>query len=227
MNKKLFWVSISLGVIIFVGGPLFVQYAHWPQGSNGNGDWLSFWGSYLGVVPSGLIAYSVARYQIENEKKSQKEQFNHTKHIENLTVISKKLRALDSVFEYGVTHQYLFKNESEAGKYFDESDGESLDNMMDNLTRYMYEAKISQKLVVLLLDIDVMPKVRKTKVYKNINELHDEMDDLSDWFSYINSGAVPSGEGKSAYIKLIDKYKNCNDTYHRALKQIADEIYSN
>ncbi|MFT9124078.1 MAG: hypothetical protein ABF445_10165 [Leuconostoc mesenteroides] len=222
-SKIIFSIAVVIGLIVFVGSPLFVQYNHWPQGSTGNGDWLSFWGSYLGIIPSGVIAYSAARYQIENEKKSQKEQFNHTKHIENLTAISKKLRALDSVFEYGVTHQYLFNNGSEAGKYFDESDGESLDKMMDNLTRYMYEAKISQKLVVLLLDIDMMPKVREIEVYKNINELNDKMNDLSN----INSGGVPSGKGKSAYIKLIEKYKNCNDTYHRALKQIADEIYSN
>lgn len=70
MNKKWFWFLIVLGAVVFVGGPLFVQYNHWPQGTKGHGDWLSFWGSYLGVVPSGLIAYLVARYQIEKDNQA-------------------------------------------------------------------------------------------------------------------------------------------------------------
>ncbi|MGL5899822.1 MAG: hypothetical protein ACRCZW_09225, partial [Lactobacillaceae bacterium] len=59
---------VVLGVVIFVGGPLFVQYTYWPQGTTGHGDWLGFWGSYLGIIPSGLIAYAVAWYQIDHEK---------------------------------------------------------------------------------------------------------------------------------------------------------------
>ena len=68
MNKKWFWFLIVLGAVIFVSGPLFVQYNHWSLGYRGSGDWLGFWGSYFGVVPSGLIAYLVAKYQIDNNK---------------------------------------------------------------------------------------------------------------------------------------------------------------
>lgn len=226
MNKKKFWFCIVLGAIIFAGGPFLVQYTNIISGSSGNGDWLSFWGSYLGVIPSGLIAYAVARYQIDNEKIRQKEQFNHTKHIDNLTAISKKLRKLDSVFEYGTSHQYLFKNKSEAKKYFEESDGQDLEDMMDIVVKHMHDSKIFENLTALLLDIDMMPKVRDTEVYIRINELNNKMDDLSSWFSYIDSGSVPSGEGEIAYIKMIDKYTSCYDSYHRALKQIADEVYA-
>lgn len=78
MNKKWFWLlMVVLGAVIFVGGPLFVQYTHWPQGTTGHGDWLSFWGSYLGIIPSGLIAVFVASYQIKSAQsqidKSRKE----------------------------------------------------------------------------------------------------------------------------------------------------------
>lgn len=73
MTKKWFWLSIVIGVIVFVGGPLFIQYNHWPRGSNGNGDWLSFWGSYLGIIPSGLIAYYVASYQINQQVSKDRE----------------------------------------------------------------------------------------------------------------------------------------------------------
>lgn len=71
VNKKMFWFLIILGVIIFVGGPLFVQYNHWPQGSNGNGDWLSFWGSYLGIIPSGLIAFFVSKNETSKQYKNE------------------------------------------------------------------------------------------------------------------------------------------------------------
>ncbi|MGX7051427.1 chloride channel protein [Leuconostoc palmae] len=74
MNKKWFWFLIVLGVIVFVVGPLFVQYNHWSLGYRGSGDWLGFWGSYLGVVPSGLIAYLVAKYQIDNNKTLEEKQ---------------------------------------------------------------------------------------------------------------------------------------------------------
>lgn len=56
------------GIVVFIGGPLLVQHICRPIGTTGNGDWLSFWGSYLGVLPAGLIAYAVAWYQIDHEK---------------------------------------------------------------------------------------------------------------------------------------------------------------
>lgn len=218
--------TYATAILSFIIVPVFVEYSSLFYGHHHiKGDWLSFWGSYLGIIPSGLIAYLVTKYQIGNEKIRQQEQFDHNRHIENLTNISKKLRKLDPIFEYGVTHQYLFKDEAEAEKYFDASDGLDLKNMMGNLINYMLKGNIFQKLAILILDIDMMPKVRGTSVSKRINELNNEIHDLSAWFSHISSGEVQDGEGKSAYVELVGKYKKCNDTYHRALKQIADEIY--
>ncbi|MFT9470352.1 hypothetical protein [Leuconostoc pseudomesenteroides] len=68
MSKKLFWFLLVSGIVIFIGGPILVQYISLPIGTTGNGDWLGFWGSYLGVLPTGLIAYAVAWYQIDHEK---------------------------------------------------------------------------------------------------------------------------------------------------------------
>lgn len=68
MNKFLFWFLFVLGIVVFIGGPIFVQFVRLPTGTVGNGDWLGFWGSYLGVMPAGLIAYAVAWYQIDYEK---------------------------------------------------------------------------------------------------------------------------------------------------------------
>lgn len=52
-------------MFLFVVAPIMVEYI-WSIPS-GKGDWLSFWGSYLGIIPSGLIAYFVAKYQIDKE----------------------------------------------------------------------------------------------------------------------------------------------------------------
>lgn len=215
-----------MGILFFVGGPLFVQYNYWPSGSSGNGDWLGFWGSYLGIIPSGLIAFAVASFQISNEQKRFKEQLNQTKYVENLMEISGKIRELDSVFEYGYSYQYLFKTRSEAKTFYNGLDGEELENMMKNLTNYMYEEKVFNRLATLLLDIEMMPRVRESEIYKSIYELRDKIIDLSNWFVHINSERVPVGEGENAYISLVDKYKSCNEQHRKVLKQIADEAYA-
>lgn len=42
---------------------------------NGSDDgWLGFWGSYLGIIPSGLIAYGVARYQIVKDQQAKRKE---------------------------------------------------------------------------------------------------------------------------------------------------------
>ncbi|MCC8439230.1 hypothetical protein CRI85_02560 [Leuconostoc pseudomesenteroides] len=71
INQKL---VITL-VVIFIAVPFIVQL-HWrpfyqfakllTPGNRGN--WLQFWGSYIGVVPSGLIAYFVAKTQIDGQR---------------------------------------------------------------------------------------------------------------------------------------------------------------
>lgn len=67
-------------LIAFVSVPLAIQL-HWTPvyelakllTPNNRSDWLSFWGSYLGVIPSGLIAALVAGYQIEAANKQNDE----------------------------------------------------------------------------------------------------------------------------------------------------------
>lgn len=121
MNKKLFWVLISLGVIIFVGGPLLVQYNHWSLGYRGSGDWLSFWGSYLGFLPAGLITYIVLDIQFKRQskidnknaeyrRKAQLEEFLFEKNFEfieaalEVTVsLELKLHKLAGFFKIGPT----------------------------------------------------------------------------------------------------------------------------
>lgn len=75
-NKPWSWI-----LILFIAIPAFLQMHWWPVYqivvflTPGNHDtWIQFWGSYLGVIPSGIIAYGVSRYQIEQDKKATKDQ---------------------------------------------------------------------------------------------------------------------------------------------------------
>lgn len=72
LTRNLFWLTVS-----FLGTPLIFQVGSFVSNGFGkgdfvvSGDWLGFWGGYLGIIPSGLIAYGVAKYQIDEDKKQQ------------------------------------------------------------------------------------------------------------------------------------------------------------
>lgn len=62
-------------LVVFVAVPLIIQLHLTPfyelaksLTPSNRSDWLGFWGSYLGIIPSGLIAYAVARYQIDRDR---------------------------------------------------------------------------------------------------------------------------------------------------------------
>lgn len=96
MSKKLFWVLLVSGIVVFIGGPLLVQYIRRPIGTTGNGDWLGFWGSYLGVIPSGLIAYFVAKFQIGEQKKVDRQQKNREVYLRDLKIFYRLLHDMRS-----------------------------------------------------------------------------------------------------------------------------------
>lgn len=52
---------------------IFAALNDWPIKFPSPGDWVGFWGSYLGVIPSGLIAALVAGYQIKAANKQSDE----------------------------------------------------------------------------------------------------------------------------------------------------------
>ncbi|GMA70755.1 hypothetical protein GCM10025879_20010 [Leuconostoc litchii] len=119
MNKKWFWLlMVVLGVVIFVGGPLFVQYTHWPQGTTGHGDWLSFWGSYLGVIPSGLIAYFVVKIQIDAERHNEHLKRNEDLYIQDLREIHELINEIRLTIVMMTTVFEDLKNDIGDAEYF-------------------------------------------------------------------------------------------------------------
>lgn len=100
MNKKWFWfLVVVLGVVIFVGGPLFVQYTHWPQGTTGHGDWLGFWGSYLGIIPSGLIAFIVSKNETNKQYRNDLKKQIDFEDFQRILSINQELAKLVSQIE--------------------------------------------------------------------------------------------------------------------------------
>ena len=63
------WTNfIILGLFVVV--PIGIQISQVYFGDKTpHGDWLGFWGSYLGIIPSGLIAYFVAKTQVDGQRK--------------------------------------------------------------------------------------------------------------------------------------------------------------
>lgn len=100
-------ISIILLIIIILGVPLAIQLhlglvyktALWFTPGD-HGDWMNFWGSYLGIISSGIIAFSVAKFEINNEKKENEKR----KKLEILPYVK--------VLQKGLTH-HKFSEETE------------------------------------------------------------------------------------------------------------------
>ncbi|QAR69381.1 hypothetical protein EQI52_06100 [Leuconostoc mesenteroides] len=54
--------------IIFSVFNIIAEIESWNFKFPDSSNWIGFWGSYLGVIPSGLIAFGVARYQINQDR---------------------------------------------------------------------------------------------------------------------------------------------------------------
>lgn len=93
---KKYWrlIIVIFLIFIFIGVPVLIQchvafiYNPVKKMTPGDrGDWLQFWGSYVGVLPSGVIAASVAGYQIKAANK----QSNQSRQQELIMMRNSKL----------------------------------------------------------------------------------------------------------------------------------------
>ncbi|KAA8445031.1 hypothetical protein [Weissella paramesenteroides] len=93
---KKYWrlIIVIFLIFIFIGVPVLIQchvafiYNPVKKMTPGDrGDWLQFWGSYLGVLPSGVIAALVAGYQIKAANK----QSNQSRQQELIMMRNSKL----------------------------------------------------------------------------------------------------------------------------------------
>ncbi|MFT9005305.1 MAG: hypothetical protein ABF991_11445 [Liquorilactobacillus hordei] len=93
--EKYWWLIL----LFLVGIPLLVEFGITLVPWNGSDDgWLGFWGSYLGTIPSGLIAYFVAKAQIDAEKRNYREN-----HLRDMLIIDyREMYTKITIFEKAV-----------------------------------------------------------------------------------------------------------------------------
>ena len=92
------WVFLLILLLLFIAIPICIQL-HWGwvydlaiYMTRGNhSDWLQFWGSYLGVIPSGLIAWLVTAKQIKSDRENSKIQHVESMYLDDLRQIKKIL----------------------------------------------------------------------------------------------------------------------------------------
>lgn len=221
-NKMLLWIT-SLLLIIFIVVPIFVQYLHFIPGTKGNGDWLGFWGSYLGIIPSGLIAYAVARYQIDNENKRQGQMIQRELYINNLYSVYKKLRKLDPFFKYGPGERYL----NDTLEEIHPKDAIDIQNKLDILHDYFLELDVFDNLDELILDVYMMPDINSSDIYTNLEKLKIGLLSMSGLVGNTmrDYDEVKYEDVVIIYQNLKELYSDNANIYHETLQKISDKIY--
>lgn len=201
MNKKWFWFLIVLGAVVFVGGPLFVQYTQWLPGSNGNGDWLGFWGSYLGIIPSGLIAWLVATKQINSSKENEKKNYMEKLYLEDLRKIKQY------VIEWGFSGSfgYPYDIKAERPKQIHESDMHRIRKVLNIKQTKNYFDLIKHPIFDMKKIVEGLPNDKKILFKEYIDKLDFEINKFS-WESntYLKTKKHFDLEGELDTTNMLD-----------------------
>lgn len=137
---------IILGLFIFV--PVGIQISQVYFGDKTpHGDWLGFWGSYLGIIPSGLIAYFVAKNQIDYQNQIENKRRQRETDLFNLEKLEEGMEYLKPWY----TNVRLLVQAEELSngmdkKLFFEFYSETKDDIDYNSIYYDYIIKISKRL---------------------------------------------------------------------------------
>ena len=112
--KHFVWVFL-----IFFGIPLGIQFSSFFINGvyNGkyvvSGDWLAFWGGYLGVMPAGIMAWWVADQQIKSDRKNTRLAYIEQKYIEDLVKLRDIINNLSFSGEWAYPYNIYFSDIAE------------------------------------------------------------------------------------------------------------------
>lgn len=220
----MFWLLSIIAILAFTVGPMLVQYNHWSLGYRGSGDWLSFWGSYLGIIPSGIIASLVASNQIkESNKQSEKnrlqeiDRISQSKIMENwyevrqsLITIKLLTKELDTE-TYNTHDQFVAYMLSENGQVFEHNNYQEIRIQFNSICRIISiinidsdEKKLNELLNSLQKDFSLFMRWAQLCIYKespeNFSEQIEDIDNLIDeQFKMIRENGI------SSFLSDIDK----------------------
>lgn len=163
----LFILIIPLLISLAMDHGLFYDFG------NGSDDgWLGFWGGYLGVIPSGLIAYYVARIQIDAEKKNYRDNHLIDLFLDDLREIPHNFENLNIV----LSEQQMFDfKEKKCDK--DQVQPEQVNKIVKNL----HEVKKDQKVIGSIIERMPNVKDKKLRLKKQVTSLSEAVDRLSNY----------------------------------------------
>lgn len=139
----LFGILIGMLIPLFVNCILCKKIPFKTAGSNG--EWLAFWGSYLGAIFGGITAYVVAKTQIKVGKENNKKIKQQTE----LMALIKLKEKLDIVKE----HLEFLNKELEKGKFkYKEFTGNVKDNQYLIVFYYGRALNDTYEDIILLID---------------------------------------------------------------------------
>ncbi|MBU7455355.1 hypothetical protein [Leuconostoc fallax] len=236
-KAKQLWDNHKVVLLIFIiGFPMVIQILfgifnivsrmkswnfRFPDSSN----WIGFWGSYLGIIPSGLIAYIVAKMQIDNDNTQNKTSSIQERHVKDLFQINNKIRKLDPVFHYGRTNLAFLNNEFDKIKKVDIKNSEDLEFQLERSEESLRKVEIFVVIGELMLDIQMMPQLRDSNIYKNLRRLETDFDMLSEQINNIYNDAEDRSDEVMLFRHIAGLYKACFFHYKEMLEILSNKIY--
>ncbi|MHC5551219.1 hypothetical protein [Carnobacterium maltaromaticum] len=248
---KLFWSKYKYGLLliifIFIALPIviglfFLNQSPLDNVRGSDGDWIGFWGSYIGSVVSTLVAAGIAYFvsneqikkQSEEDKKLRIEEikiklnlefvFDISQEFDEVIKYNKKIYKLHRcILKYVKVIDKLYKNQNDENPdhaNFFTSEKVNADRYTDELFNFNgnYGKKIAEKLLEIKLDVD--EKVQYIIDYKMI--LVDNIDllkeDIEKYKKEIDEIALQSGA-------IGNKITSCCDSVILENSKISIEDY--
>lgn len=236
--------SFVLLILIQEHVPFFYDIAKLvTPGSHGN--WMSFWGSYLGVVASGVITYSIFKRQNDIDKKlredehsEERERYRNRYIFEGLSkdyrfmlLGREKIAKLDSIFDdilvILVTFQLSAKTESDRENMVNELShlSENLDNRVQLFTDIGVEAKTfsAKYLSAYDIDLELIDRLIEPMMDYDFSSTYDYDPMISRLDAIKKETNIPNGKLLKNIFQIIQRlrgeyleyYTDFNDAYRK------------
>lgn len=187
---------------------IFATLNGWPIKFPSPGDWVGFWGSYLGVIPSGLIAALVAGYQIKAANKQSDEARKQD------LIIMRNTKIVDYLYEIkmSVSKSKLILDKSEANL----SDEFMFDYMIND--EYSLFGEVNFKVLkdqnnhLYFLTGIVFDQSNDKKIFEGLNEYTKNLKSLQNFMQfYAREFKTEFGLNKSGDVESTELFNEIRD----------------
>lgn len=234
MKKHFNKYKYAYFIVLIIGIPLAIQrhwgvfykLALWATPGN-HGNWMSFWGSYLGVISSGIIAFSVAKFEIDHSNEKERQRIIGDRYIKDL----REMRNLLLKFRYNGTIPPL---------YVGANVRLSQEEIINFKSIFFNKKNVDGKITYLTsepwdirLIVDTLPSRQREKFHSNINDLCDDLETFGqlDEEKFLTNDQLKQSMYENK-MKLDDEYsekaiklvQEISRNYNELNKKIIDEM---